>query len=197
MSHSRKLRVGRTFRLERGIDDFAQFAQVIRTGIDLQQHAARLEYPGKLAINREAEHAQHKIKRRRLRWQIGVAADNPVGALVLLGGRQHRPFRDIQPEQGQHLIVAGCRSQLAQVVTLAATGIKAADRRTGGSVGQRNPADCRGDRLVMAGVEETPAGRDHFLAVTGVARTLSLDGQQVGVALGGDVETVAGGATPA
>ena len=102
-----------------------------------------------------------------------------------------------QPEQGQHLIVAGCRSQLAQVVTLATTGIKAADRRTGGSVGQRNPADCRGDRLVMAGVEETPAGRDHFLAVTGVARTLLLDGQQVGVALGGDVETVAGGATPA
>ena len=48
----------------------------------------------------------------------------------------------------------------------------------------------------MAGIEKAAAGGDHLLAIAGVERALVLHRQQVGVALAGDVETVAGGALP-
>ena len=63
-------------------------------------------------------------------------------------------------------------------------------------VGQHGAGDGLGDGLVVAGIEEAAAGGDHLLAVAGVERTLVLYRQQMGVALAGDVEVVAGRATP-
>jgi hypothetical protein len=85
---------------------------------------------------------------------------------------------------------------LAQVVAFAATGIEAAGSCAGGQVGQHGTAGGCGDRLVVAGVEEALAGGNHLLAVARIARALVLDWQQVGVALAGDVEAVAGSAMP-
>ena len=42
--------------LQRRIDDFAQFPQVTRPGIDLHEFAPRLEHPRELAMDRKAEH---------------------------------------------------------------------------------------------------------------------------------------------
>jgi hypothetical protein len=48
----------------------------------------------------------------------------------------------------------------------------------------------------MAGIEETLARRNHFLAIAGVERALFLYRQQVDIALTGDVETMTDGAAP-
>jgi hypothetical protein len=48
----------------------------------------------------------------------------------------------------------------------------------------------------MPGIEKTPAGRNHFLAVTRIERALLLYRHQVRVILAGHVEMMAAGATP-
>jgi hypothetical protein len=88
------------------------------------------------------------------------------------------------------------RGQLAQVVALATSGIEATDSRVSRQIGQHRPAHRSGNRLVKARREKTPPRRDHLLAVARIARAFVLHRQQVGVALAGDIETVAGGAGP-
>ena len=44
-----------------GVDDFAQFAQMIRAGVDLDDSAAGLQYTGEFWIDREAEQAEHAV----------------------------------------------------------------------------------------------------------------------------------------
>ena len=163
--------------------------------------AAGLEHPGEFAVHREAEQAQDAVHGARQHRQVGVAAHDPVGGLVLgrlflLGGGQYRPFRDVQAEDGQVLPRGAGSGQLAQVVALAAAGVEAGGGHFRSQVGQGDPGHGGGDGLVMAGVEVAPAGRHHFLAVPRVPGTLVLHRQEVGVALGGDVEIMAGGTAP-
>ena len=91
----------------------------------------------------------------------------------------------------------GRRGELAQVIAFAAAGVEAAERGLRGQIGQRGPADRDGNRLVAAGIQEAPAGGDHLLAVARIAGALLLNRQEMGVALAGDVETVAGRAAQA
>ena len=168
---------------------------MIRPGVDLHQLSLRREHASEFGINGEAEHAQYAIQRARLYRQVGIAADNPRHSFVLLRRGKDGPLGDVQADRRQMpcLIV---RSKLAQVVAFAATGIETAHRRTGNRLRQHG-APCRvGNPLVMAGIEKAPARRHHLLAVAGIARAFVLHGQQMGVALAGDVESVAVGTAP-
>jgi hypothetical protein len=193
---------GRALGLECGVDDFAQLAQVVRAGVDLQQFAAAAQHARELGVDREAEHAQHAVERGRQHRQAGVAADDPGGGRIGAGPaagvlqialrrRLHRPLRDVEAGERERARFHRRRGgELAQVVALAAAGVEAGERLAGGRALEHGARHRSGDRRVMPGLEEAPARGDHLLAVAGVARALVLHRQQVHIALGGEVEAV-------
>src|SRR5690554_4157506 len=144
----------------------------------------------------KTENTQQPIDGARQHWQAGVAAHHPVHAFVLPGSGKNRPFRDIQPEQRHCLSVTARRSQLAQVITLAAARIEATGDRVGRQIRHYRLAYRSGDWLVKTLIEKASPRRNHCLAVAGIAGAFVLHRQQVGIALAGDIETVTGGAAP-